>query len=313
MLTFLSRVHATLGGSRITRRLLRVRWGRELARAWLRRAVLSGQLSRPDDITVLIGVRNRSDYRIVNALRSIRGQTYPAQLVRIVVVDYGSEPTSALLTREVCRQHGAEYVRVDDAAVWSRSRCLNVGIRRTGTKYLMTSDVDVVLSPQYLSDAVQALKISPLSVICSPMLDLPEESAEIFRRSADTGEELQLDHWKALCSPRFGAEFHPSLAVTHTALYQLIRGYDEYYEVWGVEDDDLMRRFRYLGLDPKTLDSGSFYLHQWHPKFEGVPEGEHAPQIRRNRAHFKENYSVLRNDSNWGHRGLVDRADHEPG
>ena len=80
----------------------------------------------------------------------------------------------------------------------------------------------------------------------------------------------------------------------------MIRGYDEHYEVWGSEDNDLMRRFRYLGLRPQTLDSGSFYLHQWHPKFEGVAGGEHAPAIRRNLAYFWRNRSILRNDRDWG-------------
>jgi hypothetical protein len=79
-----------------------------------------------------------------------------------------------------------------------------------------------------------------------------------------------------------------------------VRGYDEYYQEWGSEDDDLMRRFKYLGLESRVLDSGSFYLHQWHPKYEGLPDGRNTAQIERNRLYFEKNHSILRNDRDWG-------------
>lgn len=58
----------------------------------------------------------------------------------------------------------------------------------------------------------------------------------------------------------------------HTALLHLIRGYDESYELWGGEDDDLFRRLVTLGLERRDLTSDeAFYLHQWHPEYEGIP------------------------------------------
>jgi glycosyltransferase involved in cell wall biosynthesis len=271
-----------------------------LGRAWLRRAVLGDLLSRPRDITVVIGVRNRADYRIANALRSIREQTYAAELVRVLVVDYGSEPSSQAAIMNLCGQHDAEYLPVDEAPVWSRARCLNIGIRRASTTFLMTSDADVMFSRRYLADAIRTLEASPLSVLASSMLDLPQESVEVMKNAARPGGQLTLSRWKGWCSPRFGAPIHYGIALTWTAFFHLIRGYDEYYELWGSEDNDLMRRFRYLGLRPRALDSGSFYLHQWHPKFEGVPGGENAPAIGRNLTHYRWNHSIVRNDRDWG-------------
>jgi predicted glycosyltransferase involved in capsule biosynthesis len=298
MLRCVSYLHARLAPLPASRHFLRPVRG--LERIWLRRAVLSHEFSRPDDITVVIGVRNRSDYRLINSLRSIRAQEYPADCVRIIVVDYGSEPASARGTMTICEKYLADYIAVDHAPAWSRSRCLNIGIRLADSKFLMTSDVDVMFSPRYLGDAVHALTKSPLSVVCSPMLDLPEESAEIVERAADTGETLQFDSWRQLCRARFGWPFHPSIGVAYTRSYKLMCGYDEYYEVWGYEDEDLMRRFMYLGLKPTPLNSGSFYLHQWHPRFEGVPDEKRAAHFRRNRLRFEENHSILRNDRDWG-------------
>jgi hypothetical protein len=300
MLTTSPQIPASWGQSNILGPMLRALGLGGLGRTWLRRAVLAHLLSRPRDITVVIGVRNRADYRIANALRSIREQTYPAELVRALVVDYGSEPASQAVILNLCRQHDVEYFRVDEAPVWSRARCLNIGIRRVSTTFLMTSDADIMLSPRYIADAIRALDVSPLSVLCSSMLDLPETSVEVMKEAAGPAGQLALEKWKDWCSPRFGSAFHRSVALTYTAFFHLIRGYDEHYEVWGSEDDDLMRRFRYLGLTPRGLDSESFYLHQWHPKFEGVPDGQHAAAIRRNHRHFWWNHSIVRNDHDWG-------------
>jgi hypothetical protein len=81
---------------------------------------------------------------------------------------------------------------------------------------------------------------------------------------------------------------------------KIIRGYDEYYEVWGGEDVDLLRRLRYLGLEAQSLGSDSFYMHQWHPKFEDVPQGAASQRIRDNHAHLKRSHGILRNGPDWG-------------
>jgi len=300
-LTLLSQTHALLGRWPATRRLMRAMRVGYLGRVWLRRAVLPSELARSDDVTVVIAVRNRCDYRLVNALHSLRAQTHPAELVQIFVVDYGSEPASMRETAALCQTHDARHIWVDVAGVWSRARSMNIGVRLANTKYLLASDADTVFSPRYISDCIAAQKSSPLTVVCSPMLDLPQESAETFKNAANPGEDVDLVHWKKSCSPRFGWEWHSAITFTLTAFYQCIRGYDEFYTVWGLDDDDLMQRFTQLGLQVKVLDSESFYLHQWHPKFEGVPGGENNMFVGRNRAYQRRKHSIVRNDHEWGH------------
>ena len=300
ILGLLSRLHSELARSHTGRRVLRAMGIRRFARAWLRTSVLPSQVSRPDAITVVIGTQNRADYRLANALTSIRGQSLPREAIRIIVVDYASRPEQARTTAEMCREYDARYVQVDGPRVWSRARCLNIGLRQVDTKFSMTSDADVLLSPRYLASALAVLKEDPMSVVCSPMRDLPEVSVGLLKRAALTDGELKLEDWRARSTPRPESGFHPSITVSYTAYYQLIRGYDEYYEVWGSEDHDLMRRLRYVGLDPRVAGPQDFYLHQWHPKFEGVREGANANEIARNRAYFRSNHSILRNGEDWG-------------
>ena len=298
-------------------RLLSVAWGRlggvpagrvplvaarTLGRAWARASILRRVNALPDDITVLIGVRNRSDHRIVNALASVRDQAYPWGKITTLVIDYGSDEADAHQLRDLCSRVGAELLRVENAGAWSRGRCLNVGLRHVTTKYLLTSDADLILSPHYLADAVATVRAHPLSIACSEMLDLPEESVDVTRRSAGGGHALDIAEWKSRCTPRLGWALHPSIAVTFTAFHHAIRGYDEFYEGWGREDDDLMRRFKALGLNPTAVPKRSYYLHQWHPKFEGFADEERAHHIDRNNAYFYEARSILRNDEDWGRR-----------
>lgn len=132
------------------------------------------------------------------------------------------------------------------------------------------------------------------------MLDLPEHSHEEVRRAAAEGEPLPLERWKGWCAPRLGWEAHPSIAMTWTVLHHLIGGYDEYYEVWGHEDLDLMRRFQRLGLEARALRGEAFYLHQWHAKYENVPEEGRERAIRRNNEHLERTRSIVRNGAGWG-------------
>jgi GT2 family glycosyltransferase len=304
MLTLLSWICQGLGlvQARTKRTILPSRPVRVVGRTWVTKALLRRELSRPDDITVVVAIRNRSDYRLVNLLRSIRGQSYPDELIRIVVVDYGSEPASARPGKSICEAHRAQYVRVDTDEVWSSARSLNVGIRRVDTKFLLIADVDVVFSPRYLADAVALLRASPPSVVCSAMLDLPEEATATLERAARTGEDLDFEALRQLCRPRLGWECHPRVCMTYTVLYEAIGGLDERYWSWGWDDVDLMKRFLYLGLRQRTQVSRSFYMHQWHPDSERGREAEH---IQRNKSYCQQTHSILRNDHQWGVRSRV--------
>jgi hypothetical protein len=310
-LSLLSSLYGTLGETRPGRALLRLLPLRPFSRRLLRTTVVQPEFDRPDDITVLIGIRDRSDYRIRLALRSLREQTHPADQVRILVIDYGSDPTDAAAVAERCDEYGAEYLHVDGVDRWSRGRCLNIGIRRVTTKYLITSDADILFSRTYIANAIEALRAAPFSVICAPMLDLPEDSVGHVRAVADAGSPLRLDEWRRSSAPRNDWATHPSITATFSAYYQMVRGFDEFFELWGSEDVDMMRRLKRLGLDRLALPSDdAFYLHQWHPKYENLlagTVGQREMTIRRNADHYRRSNTILRNPEAWGTGVVRDR------
>ena len=296
----LSELQRVMGGPIMGRRVLRVLGVPAASRLWLRRSVLESEVGKADEITVLIGVRNRLDYRLENSLRSLRDQTISPDRVTLLVVDYGSDTEYAGGLRAVCEHFDARYLRLDGPEVWSRGRCLNAGLRRTDSKFVLFSDTDLLFSRGYLEGAIDLLRSSPLSLVGAPMRDLPEDSATVCQAAAAEERSLDLEALRVGTPIRRGWTPHPSILAMHTIIPRMIRGYDEFFETWGAEDEDFARRLRRLGLRLRSMGDEVFYLHQWHRKFEGVPGEEAARAAERNRMYLEEAHSILRNGPRWG-------------
>ncbi len=270
-----------------------------------RRRMLPGRIARetagqPDDTTVVMAVRNRGDYRLTNALHSLRDQRYDRGRIHPLVVDYGSEPDQAREIRRRAETGGAAYLAVTGRAGWNKSHCLNLGFKIVTTKFLMSTDVDVLLAENYIATVVDELRARPLSVCYSQCLDLPESCTPALERAAAEGLPLDLDALRRQATPRSAGGCTPGVNASYALFYQWIRGYDECYFGWGSEDNDLTKRFRYLGLAITTVRETTYYLHQWHPKFTGSDDPDRAKAIARNERYFENNHSIVRNPAGWG-------------
>lgn len=261
----------------------------------LRRSYLPFLFSlKKEDITVVIAVKNRCDYRLVNALQSIRNQEYDQRLIKIILVDYDSDKELIPRYEEICRKYRSRYIRVDDKEIWNKPHALNIGIREVKTKYLLSSDVDIIFEKNYIKEAIRELKRNPFQVILARCLDLPKDSIK----------EREFNKLKESARKRFDFDYlSPGINLTYTYFYHKIRGYDEWYQLWRGLDDDLIKRFELLGLSAKEISSKTCYLHQWHPKFDGrrKESKKHIEQqIKKNRDYFESNNSIVRNKKGWG-------------
>ena len=99
--------------------------------------------------------------------------------------------------------------------------------------------------------------------------------------------------------------YSTGLVFTYSAYARRMRGYDEYYTGWGSEDVDFVKRLRYCGLELCTIDASSYYLHQWHPRSEGVSEDDFLAQRKRNEDYERRNVSIKRNPAGWGEGELT--------
>jgi glycosyltransferase involved in cell wall biosynthesis len=241
-----------------------------------------------EDITVVIAVRDRFDYRIINAFKSIRNQDYPHDLIKLVLVDYGSKKELIPSYEKLCKEYDAEYIRIDNRSIWCKSHALNIVIKQAKTKYILSTDADIMFENNYIKEAVKELQRNPYQVILSKCLDVPKTAIK----------DYDFYELKKIATFRFkGSYLSSGINIALTYFYHRIRGYDERYVLWGGEDDDLIKRFKLLGLKSTNMSKQISYVHLWHPKYQGA---KNYQQIETNEKYLRNNHSIFRNKDGWG-------------
>ena len=262
---------------------------------------LVGSTGTIEDITVVLAVRNRCDYRLVNAFKSMRNQDYDDRLIKIVLVDYDSEKWMIEKYQEICQKYRVEYIRVDNKPVWNKSRCLNIAIKNVASKYICSSDVDVFFEKNYFSECVKELNKNPLQVLISDFYNSPE--GEINGEIDLPGKYADIKNKCGFQNTKMGLSgfLNPGINFSLSCFYKAMNGYDENYIMWGSEDFDLIKRFFLMGLEVKDMSPTTSWIHQWHKKHEGVSTvPDIKEQITKNKNYLNNTHSIVRNNNGWG-------------
>lgn len=246
-------------------------------------------------ITFILAVRNRRQHA-VHSLPSVMRQAGACD-GEVIVVDQDSEAETASYLMGVCEESGARYVRLDRGGPFSRSWTLNVGGRLATKPLLSFCDVDVVLDDNFaevvIRTYVDVFHRHGCVINCFPY-QVAEEPTAKFKATSDMSVLRNGDHcpWWTL-----GAG---SNADTET--FRAIGGFDEEYDGWGCEDDDLFQRLRARGCGWACISPAAKCWHMWHPT---VPrKDDHEPP---NRARLAESVERIA-------RGDLVRNEHrEPG
>ena len=269
-------------------------------RQWLYFKYLNLRLKKSSDsITIIIGIKNRVDHKIINALTSIKLQSYNRDKIKTLIVDYGSDLEKSQALIQLCEEYGVNYIRAPYVSDWCRSHCLNIGIKLADTKYILTSDVDIIFPKDYISCVIQSLKTAPNSIVYSVSNDLSESGHELLINYAKD-RQLNVKRLNEYSSHRFKNEFSKGINAGLRIHYIYLRGYDEKYKKWGLEDMDLHKRFIYYGLKAVSIADESAYFHQWHEKWDGVDDDNFKEVLSWNKNYFNSTESIIRNPSHWG-------------
>jgi glycosyltransferase involved in cell wall biosynthesis len=241
--------------------------------------------------TFVVGYRDRDLENARRFLDSLTKQTLQGS--RLIFVDYGSSTSKAQAARQlVGRYPFAQYIYTDTRGKpWNRSHALNIGIRLVQTEYVITTDIDMLYTPDFLEIVVGNL--DPGRVLhCSPYW---------LTQGFDDWEHPE----KHLASLHHEGRGHAGgFQCVQTAILHELRGFDEFYRYWGREDADLNSRLRQSGLEDRWLNElGVPFFHQWHPKANYMtPTFMPAGVWGRLVMHHWQNMDVLqRNDAAWGH------------
>jgi predicted glycosyltransferase involved in capsule biosynthesis len=258
---------------------------------WLGKNIMASNKNTIDDIAVIIAVKNRYDYRIYNCLNSLKYQDYDSQKIKIIIVDYGSDSRCYEEIKSLENKYWVQLVRVKNKGEWNRSHAINIGIRKCRTKFVLTTDVDMVFEKNYISEAIKQMKKETRGIVLSNMLDTSEGD---IKGVIDISRDY--DSIKRTAKKR---TIGKSINLSFRYYYKRIRGYDEGFKVWGGEDLDIIRRFLMLGLKIINISEKSSYLHQWHPKHEGVKKKDIDRAMKFNRKYL-ELKGIKRNKAGWG-------------
>ena len=201
------------------------------------------------NFSFIVGFRNRDYQRVRNSLDSLNKQTIGN--FEVIFVNYGSDEQITFEIEHLLKNYPfCRYIYTETRGlVWSRANALNAGLKLAIGKYVIFSDIDLLfpanfteLSTPFLSDRTF------LTHRCYYLA----ENHKI--------ESLSYNEFRNAPSAYVGL-----LAVKRENALK-INGFDEFYQIWGVEDDDFIARLERAGLRRRVIDVNDIPVwHQWHP------------------------------------------------
>jgi glycosyltransferase involved in cell wall biosynthesis len=214
----------------------------------------------------------------------------------VVVADDGSREDTALVVQEFARRFPVPLRHAWQEDLGFRAaRVRNLGIAASTGDYVIFVDGDMVLHPEFVADH-HAL-IRPGSFLLGGRLNASQaEAARLLAGGAPrfsmrmpfarVSGELKRKHalrlpllatWKA-SRRKGGVAMSCNLGVWRHDL-DTVNGFDDAYEGWGREDDDLTLRLRHAGVERRLLRYAGLAIHLWHKTRwpDGVPPNQALP------------------------------------
>ncbi|WP_258101574.1 glycosyltransferase [Marinoscillum pacificum] len=240
-------------------------------------------------LSIIFGFKNRDTVRVRRCLDSLQQQSLKE--FHVCFVDYGSEDNvSGEIQALVQRYSFCKYVHVpSQGQFWNRGHALNIGVRQSKpSEYILTTDIDLVFPPNFIENLIGYLR--------------PDREVHFSARDLSQG----FDRWGDLHHGKLYGESRPNtaLGLAQAVLrekFEAINGFDEFYCIWGVEDEDLSERLTQIGVETKWVYRDDCVLyHQWHPT-SGRRNFNLPSRWQEFLVKYKEgNKSSIRNSEDWG-------------
>ncbi|MDJ0590906.1 MAG: glycosyltransferase [Pleurocapsa sp. MO_226.B13] len=255
-------------------------------------------------VSIIIPVYNRSAM-LAKTLAALTHQTYPAHLIEVVVVDDGSSEEIDRVIRKYEHYLNLIYVRQSDRG-YRLSAARNLGARTARHDYLITIDCDILPYPELVESYMKYFHVSDRVIlighrryVCTDditddeilanintAIDLPSivPNNEVSARQTSIGE---CHDWRFALYVRNnykkeqrwsfvgfsgGNEAHPRKAIQEAGEY------DEDFQHWGAEDNEMGYRFYNAGYYfIPVIDAMS--LHQEPPNGENETDRQAGKNI----------------------------------
>lgn len=256
-------------------------------------------MPQPPDIAVLVSSYERP-HHLLRVLHSIAAQQGVDGRFEVVVTDDGSEDETPDVVREFA---GTVSFRVGFTThpheTYQLARCRNEGVRVSSAPYLLFLDGDCLIPPDHLRVHLDHKQLGVAYAGYCALLDRQSSLAidvdEV--RRGDFVQRTPRKEIRKLAKMDRKARFyewirHPSKPKLfggnvgiHRSDYEDINGYDEAFEGWGCEDDDLRLRLRQGGKRIRSILRWTCTYHLWHAVGETTPDdwkqGKNVARLKR--------------------------------
>ncbi len=231
------------------------------------------------DVALLVSSYQRPGH-LRRALQSIALQQGVAGRVEVVVTDDGSTDE----THQVVRQFAQSVpfrvgLTTHPHTTFQLSRCRNEGVAACHAPYLLFLDGDCILPADHVRIHLERRQAG--MVLAGNCCRLDQEQSERITDAQLRSGEFRLAapavEIRRLAKLERKSRFYelirhptkPKLIGNNVGIwrsdYERINGYDETFEGWGCEDDDLRYRLRRAGIRIRSILRWTHTYHLWHP------------------------------------------------
>lgn len=246
-------------------------------------------------VQIIFAFRDRDADRVRLSLTSLKTQTQNS--FNVIFIDYGSQNIYAHKVKEIVSRFAfATYYYVGHPGLlWNKSKAINYGLRKAQSDYIITVDVDVLFTENFVETALKLASASSFLLFKIGYLSERVTAQQQQRLNLNSIEPTHI-------GDTFGIGLFPRSTL------EAVGGLDEFFHFYGSEDEDLNYRVLISGVTSNNCDELLLY-HQWHERY---PQGKDhqltvIPRLRNvlriNQRHFlwhKEQKIVHPNPKTWG-------------
>ncbi|MDX2306377.1 MAG: glycosyltransferase [Microscillaceae bacterium] len=215
--------------------------------------------------SLVIAYRDRDVTLVRRCLESIQNQSF--KNFELIFVDYGSHSAQQEAVKVLCNQDERfRYIFTNTCGMyWNKSRALNLAFSQSRSEVVVVVDVDLILPKNFLESVRQ--EFDPKYILNYKVYYLSKsfKNYEYLEKKAS-----KLRNYL----PKSDIYANGTIVISKQVFGE-IRGYDEYYRIWGLEDTDLIDRCEAKGVTRQIMDrEDTVVFHQWHPHSNlDMPQG----------------------------------------
>ena len=200
----------------------------------------------------MISYKNRDVSRVYSFLDSLENQTL--KNFDLIFVDYGSDKPLKNSVDFKKYSYDIEYIYTyTNGHFWNRAASLNIGLKISQSDVIIIADIDLIFSENFIDD-IYSINFDNFFYTFNcyylrqgfSYFDVKKYKFEYFAIG------VEKENYVGLC------------AIKSSDL-KSINYFDEFYQIWGLEDDDLYKRLSEKGISRShiSLNKASVF-HVWH-------------------------------------------------